>query len=157
MTLHEESFRKADEESPCIVFSCRHNCIIAEGKRGICGVRENRDGILYSLVYGLPCANHVDPIEKKPLFHFYPGIKGLFHCDGRMQFPVPSLSEPRYFARPARDKKDHSARRCRLKTSLRGESRRSARAYPTRIPNRRCFTNMPLTSLQLAQEEGDSQ
>jgi len=56
---------------------CRHNCIIAEGKRGFCSVRENRDGILYSLVYGYPCSYHVDPIEKKPLFHFFPGSKAF--------------------------------------------------------------------------------
>jgi len=47
--------------------------MISEGKRGICGVRENRGGILYALTYPKPCALHVDPIEKKPLFHFMPG------------------------------------------------------------------------------------
>ena len=52
---------------------CPHNCLIAEGKRGICGVRENRGGLLYSLVYGKIVASHIDPIEKKPLFHFLPG------------------------------------------------------------------------------------
>ena len=52
---------------------CAHRCLIGNGMRGICGVRENRGGVLYSLVYGKPCATHVDPIEKKPLFHFLPG------------------------------------------------------------------------------------
>jgi pyruvate formate lyase activating enzyme len=52
---------------------CSHECLVAEMERGRCGVRENRDGIYYSLVYGQPCAVHVDPIEKKPLFHYYPG------------------------------------------------------------------------------------
>lgn len=52
---------------------CAHRCTIAEGKRGICGVRENRQGRLVSLVYGQLVAMGVDPIEKKPLFHFYPG------------------------------------------------------------------------------------
>lgn len=56
---------------------CRHNCIIADGKRGICSVRENRDGILYSLVYGYPCSYRDDPIEKKPLFHFFPGSRAF--------------------------------------------------------------------------------
>lgn len=54
---------------------CPHGCIISEGKRGICGVRENRNGKLYSLVYGKLVAKNVDPIEKKPLYHFYPGSK----------------------------------------------------------------------------------
>jgi pyruvate formate lyase activating enzyme len=47
--------------------------VISDGERGICGVRENNDGTLYSLVYGKVIASHVDPIEKKPLFNFFPG------------------------------------------------------------------------------------
>lgn len=54
---------------------CAQYCTISPGKRGICAVRENIDGTLYSLVYGKVVANHVDPIEKKPLYHFYPGSK----------------------------------------------------------------------------------
>lgn len=53
--------------------TCRHNCLIAPGKRGICGIRENHDGKLYLLVYGKVIAAHIDPVEKKPLFHFMPG------------------------------------------------------------------------------------
>jgi pyruvate formate lyase activating enzyme len=52
---------------------CAHRCVINEGKKGICQVRENRGGTLYTLVYGRTIAQHVDPVEKKPLFHFYPG------------------------------------------------------------------------------------
>lgn len=54
---------------------CRFKCLIKDGERGICAVRENRGGTLYSLVYGKLCAEHVDPIEKKPLFHVMPGSK----------------------------------------------------------------------------------
>lgn len=53
--------------------ACAHRCVIADGKRGICGVRENNNGVLYSMVYGKLVATNVDPIEKKPLFHFLPG------------------------------------------------------------------------------------
>ena len=52
---------------------CPHRCRVAKGKRGICRVRENRDGKYYSLVYGNPCAVHLDPIEKKPFSHVLPG------------------------------------------------------------------------------------
>ncbi len=52
---------------------CWHRCLIKSGRRGLCGVRENRSGILYSLVYGRISAEHIDPVEKKPLFHFQPG------------------------------------------------------------------------------------
>ncbi len=54
---------------------CAHNCKISEGKSGICKVRVNQDGVLYTMVYGLPSSGVVDPIEKKPLYHFYPGTK----------------------------------------------------------------------------------
>lgn len=52
---------------------CPHQCHVPRGKRGLCRVRENRDGKYYSLVYGNPCAIHPDPIEKKPFFHVLPG------------------------------------------------------------------------------------
>ncbi|MGD8474360.1 MAG: AmmeMemoRadiSam system radical SAM enzyme [Anaerolineae bacterium] len=52
---------------------CAHRCVIAPGRKGVCKVRENRAGELYTLVYGIPLSQAVDPIEKKPLFHFYPG------------------------------------------------------------------------------------
>jgi len=54
---------------------CAHRCQIANGKRGICQVRENRNGTLVSLVYGKLIAQHVDPIEKKPIFHMLPGSR----------------------------------------------------------------------------------
>jgi len=52
---------------------CNHRCHIKSSRRGICGVRENRAGVLQTLVYGKVIARHIDPIEKKPLFHFLPG------------------------------------------------------------------------------------
>jgi pyruvate formate lyase activating enzyme len=56
-------------------FLCNHRCLIKDGGAGLCGVRENRGGMLVSLVYGKVIARHVDPIEKKPPFHFLPGTR----------------------------------------------------------------------------------
>lgn len=56
---------------------CAHGCLIKSGETGICAVRQNRDGKLYSLVYGRAISANLDPIEKKPLFHFLPGTKSL--------------------------------------------------------------------------------
>ncbi len=56
---------------------CSHRCLIPPGRRGICAVRENRDGTLYSLVYDKVIARNIDPIEKKPLFHFLPGSRSF--------------------------------------------------------------------------------
>ena len=68
---------------------CAHRCRIPPGKSGICAVRANHDGVLHTLVYGRAIAAHVDPMEKKPLYHFLPGslifsiaTAGCnFHCD----------------------------------------------------------------------------
>lgn len=56
---------------------CSHRCVVEEGSKGICCVRENRNGILYTLVYRKLISENVDPIEKKPLFHFQPGSYSL--------------------------------------------------------------------------------
>ncbi len=61
------------EEGKVRCHLCNHRCTISPSKRGLCGVRENQEGILYTLVYGRAISLHVDPIEKKPLFHFLPG------------------------------------------------------------------------------------
>ena len=62
---------------------CPHHCHIADGKTGICRSRRNRGGVLVSEVYGKPCALAIDPIEKKPLYHFHPGTTCLsLACTG---------------------------------------------------------------------------
>jgi Pyruvate-formate lyase-activating enzyme len=62
---------------------CPHHCSIKEGRRGICRSRECRDGKLYALSYGAPCALAVDPVEKKPLNQFMPGTYCLsLSCTG---------------------------------------------------------------------------
>lgn len=57
--------------------TCPHYCLLPSGKRGICGVRENKEGRLFALNYAMAVAADIDPIEKKPLFHFLPGSKSL--------------------------------------------------------------------------------
>ncbi len=65
------------EEQQVHCYLCAHHCRIPDGGRGICQVRENRGGTLYTLVYGQAITEAVDPIEKKPLFHFRPGSRSL--------------------------------------------------------------------------------
>jgi len=70
--------------------ACEHFCAIKPGESGKCGVRRNFDGTLYLVVYGTPVAIHVDPVEKKPLFHFNPGGDilsiGTYGCNFRCPF-----------------------------------------------------------------------
>lgn len=69
-------YRKLEENAvQCLL--CNHYCRLSGGQRGICGVRENREGELFSLVYGRLAALQADPVEKKPLFHFLPGTMTL--------------------------------------------------------------------------------
>ncbi len=56
---------------------CPNNCILEEGETGDCNNRVNHKGKMYSIAYGNPCAVHVDPIEKKPMYHFLPSTKAL--------------------------------------------------------------------------------
>lgn len=79
--------RHDDNSVDCLL--CAHHCRIPDGKTGLCAVRQNQAGILYSLVYDQIVADHIDPIEKKPLYHFLPGSLSFsiatvgcnFHCD----------------------------------------------------------------------------
>lgn len=71
MKKEAKFWKKLNDDIQCLL--CPRNCKIAPGKRGFCGGRENRDGTLYSLTYGSIVSMAADPIEKKPLYHFWPG------------------------------------------------------------------------------------
>ncbi len=71
--MHEALFYQPTEAKAVICHLCHHHCKIPPGKRGRCGVRENREGTLLSLVYGRLVAENIDPVEKKPMFHLLPG------------------------------------------------------------------------------------
>ncbi|MBE0524013.1 MAG: AmmeMemoRadiSam system radical SAM enzyme [Methanosarcinales archaeon] len=77
--------RLEDKKVECHV--CAHECTIKSGKRGICGVRENRNGTLFTLIYNTVSSEAVDPIEKKPLYNFLPGTlsysQGTIGCNFR--------------------------------------------------------------------------
>ncbi len=77
-----------DKSTTCTL--CPHKCNIALNNYGICGVRKNRNGILVSEAYGMVSALNLDPIEKKPLYNFYPGSQilsiGSYGCNLRCNF-----------------------------------------------------------------------
>src|SRR6056297_2155841 len=77
-----------DSKLHCVL--CPHHCKLEEGERGICMVRENRNGELHLPFYGVLSAVSNDPIEKKPLYHFYPGSSifsvGFYGCSFRCPF-----------------------------------------------------------------------
>ncbi len=71
--MKEAMFYKRFESGDVECSLCNHRCHIRDGGKGVCYVRENRGGVLYTLVYGKLISEAIDPIEKKPLYHFYPG------------------------------------------------------------------------------------
>jgi pyruvate formate lyase activating enzyme len=91
------------EGSDVSCFLCSHHCRIADGKFGICSVRENREGTLYSHSYGEVVARNVDPIEKKPLYHFLPGSSSFsiaaigcnFQCGFCQNWQISQVKEAR--------------------------------------------------------------
>ncbi|MCX6674564.1 MAG: hypothetical protein NTY37_12390 [Methanothrix sp.] len=114
--MSEESTRiaqfweKLDGDVECSL--CHQQCRIRPGKRGICGVRENQEGKLMTLVYGSLVAANIDPIEKKPFFHFLPRQPGLFHSHSRLQLPLSALPERGYL--PASQGDGTNTRRVRF-------------------------------------------
>ncbi len=75
--MKREAAHYIQKESGVECGLCPHRCAIGEGKTGICGVRQNEGGRLYSLIYGEVTSMAMDPIEKKPLYHFFPGSEIL--------------------------------------------------------------------------------
>ncbi len=70
---HEAMFYEKLKDKKVLCKLCPRECRVADVERGYCGVRENRDGVYQTLVYGALCSLNIDPIEKKPLFHYLPG------------------------------------------------------------------------------------
>src|SRR3989338_9647714 len=75
--MHEAILYRKLKDNKVECTACRQDCIISPDNTGICGVRQNKDGKLYLLVYGKAVSAHVDPVEKKPLYNFMPGT-GIF-------------------------------------------------------------------------------
>ncbi len=90
---------------------CHHRCQIAETKFGICGVRQNREGTLFTHVYGDVIAAHVDPIEKKPLYHFLPGTTSFSIATTGCNFQCPYCQNWQISQSRKRDRKDESGYR----------------------------------------------
>ena len=71
--MHEALLYESREKDRVRCYLCAHHCLINPGKKGLCAVRINQDGRLFTAVYGRLISANADPIENKPLFHFLPG------------------------------------------------------------------------------------
>jgi len=75
--MREAMLYEKQDDRKVHCYLCAHQCVIKPGKYGICNVRENQDGTLYTHAYGRVIAANADPIEKKPLYHFLPGTRSF--------------------------------------------------------------------------------
>lgn len=134
-------------------FLCSHYCRIPEGKFGFCGVRQNLGGILYTCVYAQVIACHVDPVEKKPLYHFLPGSKSFsiatigcnFHCGFCQNWEISQCS-----VRDAGDRGEDFSPREIVKAA--GQSKCRSISYTYTEPT--IFFEYALDTAKLAKERG---
>ena len=88
-SMHEARQYTKNDDGTVTCSLCNHRCIIKAGRHGICGVRKNGQGTLFAETYGKISAEAIDPIEKKPLYHYLPGTRSYslggigcnFHCE----------------------------------------------------------------------------
>jgi pyruvate formate lyase activating enzyme len=103
--LKEAMLYKKMDGDKVYCFLCSHHCRISNGKFGICNVRENRGGILYTHAYGELIARNIDPVEKKPLYHFFPGSRSFsiaaigcnFQCGFCQNWQISQVKEAKTF------------------------------------------------------------
>lgn len=108
--MKEARFWNRTEDGKVQCTLCPVTCKISDGKRGLCGVRENKKGDLYTLIYGKASSVADDPIEKKPLYHFYPGTHvlsfGTVGCNLKCLFCQNyTISQAKFGSIPMRDVK----------------------------------------------------
>lgn len=97
---------------------CPNNCILAPGDRSHCRNKINRDGTLYTMAYGNPCTFHVDPVEKKPLFHFLPGTRTFSLATSGCVFRCLNCQNWEISQRKPEETKDARGEELRLKPPL---------------------------------------
>jgi len=131
---HEAAFWEKDRKGRVRCTLCPHDCRVPDGAKGACGVRVNRHGTLYTLAYDRVVARHVEPIEKKPLFHFLPGSTaysiGTVGCNLRCASARTGTSR----SGPSASCRTTSSGR---PTTIRGSAAPSSRHWASRSPERR--------------------
>ncbi len=111
--MKEAMLYKKVENNKVSCFLCSHHCLISDGKFGLCSVRENRGGVLYTQAYGELIARNIDPIEKKPLYHFLPGSRSYsiaaigcnFQCGFCQNWQISQVKEAKTLGLTSREAK----------------------------------------------------
>ena len=153
--MKEAMFYERLDEKKVRCFLCAHHCVIKEGKRGICSVRENRDGTLYSLVYGKLISMNIDPIEKKPLFHFLPGSTSFSIATVGCNFRCEHCQNNEISQYPKEHGGDIIGQLVNSGSRLlKRRSKTAARVFPIPIPSRPYILNSLMTAQNLLIKKG---
>ena len=135
-------------------FLCHHYCQIADSKFGICGVRKNEDGKLYTHVYGEVIASHVDPIEKKPLYHFLPGTTSFSIATIGCNFRCPFCQNWQISQSTKRDKKSTSGYKLLPEDIVYEAKSRDCQSISYTYTEPTIFFEYAYETAKLAKEEG---
>ena len=132
---------------------CPNNCLLAPGDRSHCRNKVNYDGTLYTLVYGNPCTFHIDPVEKKPLFHFLPGSRTFSLATSGCVFRCLNCQNWEISQKKPEETKDPYGEELRLRPPVPAEPEhgpdRSLEPFPGRRRRRGRGAALPLGLLHL--------
>lgn len=140
-----------DSKVECLL--CAHRCKMADSKFGFCGVRKNKNGKLYTYAYGEVIASHVDPIEKKPLYHFFPGTAAYsiatvgcnFRCGFCQNWQISQIS--------MRDTVEHSGYELKPEEVVREARENSCRSISYTYTEPTIFFEYAYDTAKLAKEQ----
>lgn len=133
---------------------CYHRCQIADTKFGICGVRQNKEGTLFTHVYGDAIAAHVDPIEKKPLYHFLPGTTSFSIATIGCNFQCPYCQNWQISQSRKRDSRSESGYRLLPEEVVRQAQSHGCRSISYTYTEPTIFFEYAFDSARLAKEKG---
>jgi len=135
-------------------FLCAHHCQVAAGKFGVCGVRENRQGKLVTRVYGEVIAAHIDPIEKKPLYHFLPGTTSFSIATVGCNFRCPFCQNWQISQAGMKDKEFGSGQPLSPEEIVRAAKERGCRSISYTYTEPTIFFEYAYDTSKLAREAG---
>lgn len=152
--IKEAMLYSALPEQKVSCFLCNHRCQIAEKKFGFCGVRQNRDGKLYTHVYGEVIAAHTDPIEKKPLYHFLPGTTSFSIATVGCNFRCPFCQNWQISQAPQRKDSGVLASKLSPEDIISAAKNHGCRSISYTYTEPAIFFEYAYTTSKLAKEEG---
>lgn len=152
--LQDAFLYKSLEDQNVECFLCAHRCVVAPSNFGVCRVRENREGKLYTHVYGEVIAANVDPIEKKPFYHFLPGTTSFSIATAGCNFQCGFCQNWQISQAPRKDKKAFSGLKLTPEDIIRKAVSRGCQSISYTYTEPTVFFEYAYDTARLAKEKG---